>query len=138
MNISNIGQNSSVFFMKSGNNLPLQVNNELRAQDDISQPQKKIDLKNISMDEINGLIRSGVDGGLLDFLPIKSILDNNGKFNEGAGYLSNEKIDLISQVKERIEFQKSIGKPTDFLENTLKKYTELDGQLFPKKIDLTA
>jgi hypothetical protein len=135
MNISNIGQNISAVSVKSGNNIPRTTASETTdlSKDTSSQP-KTIDMRNVSLNEINKLIRSGVDG-LLDMVPFVSpqIIDQYG-----SEYAANIKVDFLGQVEGNIKFKKSMGEDTSFLENVLANLNKIDGMEMPSKIDVTA
>jgi hypothetical protein len=98
------------------------------------EDQKNIDLNNITKGEVNDLIKSGFDD-LLFMLPVKSIFDGDGSFSKND---SNEKFDLVGQLKGMIEFQKGIGESTKNLEEALDKYSNIHGKPFPKRIDMKA
>ncbi len=136
MNISNIGQSTSSSKLHDGNILPSQDNKETTVTKTTTQSAKTIDLRNISLSEVNDLIKSGIDGGLLDRIPGRSILNENGEFNNG--YQDNEKIDLIASIEGTIEFNKSIGESTDFAEIILEKYLSIQGTPYPKGVDVLA
>ncbi|GAB4182381.1 MAG: hypothetical protein Tsb002_03600 [Wenzhouxiangellaceae bacterium] len=93
--------------------------------------EKKIDMRNISLNDINELIRSGIDGGLLDVMPINALKDANGNFLPNAGLGLNEKFDFMAQVENSIIFNKSIGKSTEVLEKILLKMDGIHGKAFP-------
>jgi len=137
MNISNMGQ--KVFYLtgQTGKILPTQVSNQNNIVPQEADKQKTIDLRNTSTSDINNLIKSGFDE-LLFKLPTKALLDGNGNIAKNGGYQTNESFDLIGQIEGMIEFRKSIGKPTENLEEALGKYNKIDGQSFPKSIDLKA
>ena len=124
MNISTSTHSYPTSVATSGNNFP--PNPETQAAPnhikDNSQKNNLVDLNNISRNEINSLIRSGVDGGLLDHLPIKSILDDNGNLSSGGGYQADEKFDLISSMEQLINYKKSINRSTEADEHVLEKY----------------
>ncbi len=68
MNILNIGQNYSITTAASGNKMPTEsIAVEKNINQNNSQPTK-IDMRNISIDEINTLIKSG-ESALLDVVP---------------------------------------------------------------------
>lgn len=117
-----------------GNNLPNKGNNYMTNL--ASHISKPIDFSNISVDEFNTLIKSG-HKELLNNLPF--ILSN---VLEPAEYSSEEvgqnRIDFMSLVESSIEFKKSIGEDVSMLEQLQKKMKELNGQAFPKKLDVIA
>jgi len=98
-------------------------------------------MRNISLNEINQLIKSGVNG-LLDRLPLNNYADVTEITNSGnpadLEYLMNQKYDVIGNTEKSIEFAKSIGKSTEFLEKVLANLNRINGMEFPPKIDITA
>jgi len=135
MNISSLGQNFSNIYTSSGNKVPPQpiVENDTSP----NNPQsKKIDMRNISIDEVNTLVKSG-ESALLDVIPFipPSILQQYDYDSEKVGKIN---VDLIGQVEASIKFKKSIGESTSFLEDVLNKFKDLDGKELNKKIDLLA
>ena len=89
----------------------------------------KVDLRNVSINEINALIKSGVPG-LLDVVPMISpqTLEAYGYDPERIG---QHRVDLIGQVETAIEFSKSIGEETAFLEKVLENLSRIDGMSLP-------
>lgn len=93
---------------------------------------KTVDMHNISLNEINTLIKSGVDG-LLDVLPaIPSPV--YGKFADDA---ADVKTDFIGNLEGHIAFQKNRGEDTAFLEKVLSHINQLNGMKWPTTIDET-
>jgi hypothetical protein len=93
---------------------------------------RHIDMKNISFNEINELIKSGVEG-LLDIVPAIPVQVIN---QYGYEYAANVKIDYFSQVQGQIKFQKSTGRDTAYLERVMDNLKKLDGMKLPEKINL--
>ncbi|NTS78504.1 hypothetical protein HR060_16800 [Catenovulum sp. SM1970] len=133
MNISSLGQNFSAINLSSDHKVPLQSKIENNTSQNDSKA-KKIDMRNISIDEVNTLIKSG-ETALLDVVPFISpnMLKQYDYDTEKIGKI---RVDLIGQVETSIEFKKSIGENTEFLENVLNKFKNLDGVDLNKKIDL--
>jgi hypothetical protein len=135
MNVSALGQNFTAINTSSGNKVPFQskIENSISQSDSKST---KIDMRNISIDDINTLIRSG-ESALLDVAPFipPHILQQYDYDPEKIGKLN---VDLIGQVETVIEFHKNIGENTDFLENVLSKFKDLDGSNLYRKIDVLA
>ena len=123
MNISTLGQNFTTSALSGGHKLPLQskIESNTSQNDSITT---KIDMRNISIDEVNTLIKSG-EAALLDVVPFISpnILQQYDYDPEKIGKI---RVDLIGQVETSIEFKKSTGENTDFPENTLNKFEKLD------------
>jgi len=141
MDILGAGQYLPTFNIQNGKNLPSQaVSQTTIAENDTRPPVKKVDMCNISLNEVNELIRSGVEG-LLDVMPWsgvdldKYINDSDGSYRE---YLANQKIDFIGQIENSIAFEKSRGQSTNFLENILENLNQINGTEFPAKIDIIA
>jgi hypothetical protein len=77
---------------------------------------KKIDLHNISQNEVNELIRAGILD--LDSNTLVSISPEIFQ-KHGSEYAMNMKVDLIKQTENKIAYNKSIGEPTEFDEKAL-------------------
>jgi len=135
MNISSLGQNFATTNTRSGNTVPPQSKIESNINQNSTQ-STKIDMRDISIDEVNTLIKSG-ESPLLDVVPFipPNILQQYDYDPEKIGKI---RVDLIGQVEKSIEFKKSIGENTDFLEDVLKKFKDLDGTELNKKIDVLA
>ena len=136
MNISNVGQNYSITTTASGNKMPTEsiaVGKNINQNN--SQPTK-IDMRNISIDEINTLIKSG-ESALLDVVPFipLNVLE---QYNNDPEKIGKIKVDLIGQVEKSIDFKKSIGENTDFLSGVLNKFKDLDGKELNGKVDILA
>lgn len=95
---------------------------------------KTIDMRNVSLNEINALIKSGVDG-LLDIVPAVSSQLTSQQGDESE---ANIKVDFISQIEATIEFHKSRGENVDFLNHVLANIRSLDGMTLPTRVDTTA
>jgi hypothetical protein len=86
---------------------------------------KKIDLHNISQNEVNELIRAGIldlDANTLIIIPDK-IVEKYGK-----EYAMNIKIDLIKQTENKIAYNKSVGQPTEHDEKALTYLNSIHGK----------
>lgn len=69
MSISNVGQTSPISSVQSGKNPPHQaVSKATDSAAEVSPASRTVDMRNVSLNEINALIKSGVEG-LLDVLP---------------------------------------------------------------------
>ena len=93
---------------------------------------KVVNLRNVSLNEINELIKSGV-GGFLDIVPYNPSQSVSQTGSENAGDI---KIDYISHVENQIKFKKNIGGDIAFLEKILANFKEIDGMEIPTKINL--
>jgi len=135
MNISSMGMNFPVQNIQSGNNTPSKIASAASDSNIQSTHQSKaVDMRNVSLNEINALIRSGVDG-LLDTMPFISPLIVN---QYGAEYAANIKVDFLAQLENSIEFKKSNGEDTAFIEKILDNLKEIDGTKVPAKINISA
>lgn len=123
------------------NAVPVQAENLLPISDVVEQqsqegtsipPERTVDMRSVSLNEINALIKSGVNG-LLDKLPFIPLHDVNGRSSE---YAANVKIDYLGQIEGAIDFQKRTGKNTDFLEAVLENVRKIDGMKIPVRIDV--
>lgn len=97
-----------------------------------SNASKTVDMHNISLNEINTLIKSGVDG-LLDILPATP----SPVYGELADDAADVKTDFIGNLEGQIAFQKSQGEDTAFLEKVLNRINHLNGMKWPTTIDET-
>jgi hypothetical protein len=135
MNISNVRQNYAATTVQGGNVSP--TSNVVEASRPVNEPgsqSRTVDMRNVSLNEINELIKSGVDE-LLDivpFIPPQIIAER------GAEYAANLKIDYIGQIQGAIEFERSIGSNTEFLERVLENVKEIDGMRIPDGIHVIA
>ena len=133
MNISALGQNFTTINASSGNKVPFQSKIENSISQNDSQ-STKVDMRNISIDDINTLIKSG-ESALLDVVPFipPHILQ---QYDYDPEKIGKTKVDLIGQVETSIEFNKSIGENTEFLESVLSNLKDLDGTNLYRKIDV--
>ena len=93
----------------------------------------------ISLNEINELIKGGVDG-LLDVMPWPGIDIDKFKNDIDGSYraaLSNKKIDFIGQIERSIAFEKNRGQSTHFSDKILARLNQINGMKFPVKVDAT-
>ncbi len=128
MHISYIGQKIPSLAIPGGKNNP--HNSTYKFSDSAhknSNPAQTVDMRNVSLNEINALIRSG-ETGLLDIVPYisRDIIDNYG-----AEYASNVKVDYLGQIESSIAFKKSRGEDTTFMEKVLKNVIRIDGRELP-------
>lgn len=137
MSISTIGQNASILNVQNERNLNLESKpaSEITDTTDNAKSQpRQIDFRNISLNEVNELIKSGVEG-LLEVAPFVSpdIIEKHG-----SGYAANIKVDFLAQIESSITFGKSIGEDTSFAEKVLADILKINGSDFPSKIDTVA
>jgi len=137
MNISAVTQNPAAYAVKSGNNFP---SNESARVDEVTKrtetSSKKIDLRNASINEINVLINSGKNEllGVVPFIP-PHVLE---QYNYSPELIGEHRVDLLGQVETSIEFKKSIGEDTNYLQTVLDKLMKINGAEFTEKIDVIA
>lgn len=101
-----------------------------------SQPTsaKTLNMRSISLHEINTLIQAGVDG-LLDILPaVPGALVNANAPTPAI----DDKVDFIGQIEAHIAFKQSRGENVDFLNQVLSNIKHLDGMVMPASIDTQA
>ncbi|WP_445367207.1 hypothetical protein ACH5Y9_19140 [Methylomonas sp. BW4-1] len=89
MNISNIGPNLAASRAVSGKTLPSPAIAKVAEVADQSQTPRTVDMRRVSLNEINALIKSGVDG-LLDVVPYIPTATIN---SSGAGDVGDVKVD---------------------------------------------
>ncbi|WP_428739067.1 hypothetical protein [Sulfurimonas sp.] len=85
----------------------------------------KIDLHNISQNEVNELIRDGIldlSANTLVIIPLEIVQDY------GEEYAMNMKVDLIKQTEKVIAYNKSIGQSTDSDEKVLQYFYSVQGE----------
>lgn len=131
MNIANIASGFAANWSAGGKTLPARqlIQTELAA--DRQPAAAKVDMHHVSLNEINALIKSGVDG-LLDVLPaIPSSI--NGDYADDVG---DVKVDFIASIEGQIAFNKSRNEDTTFLQQVLNKVKKLDGMALPTRLDL--
>ena len=133
MNVSTISLNLAATRTVSGKTLPSQTPIKTDAAADIKS-SGKVDMRHVSLNEINALIKSGVDG-LLDVVPYTPIATINPS---GATDAGDVKVDYLGQIEGLIEFQKSRHEDTAFLERVLSNVKRLDGIALPTKLDVMA
>ncbi|MDX8125677.1 hypothetical protein QLH52_00120 [Methylomonas sp. OY6] len=134
MNISNIGPSLAASRAVSGKTLPSPAIAKIAEAADQSQAPRTVDMRRVSLNEINALIKSGVDG-LLDVVPYIPTATIN---SSGAGDAGDVKVDYLGQIEAQIEFQKSRHEDTAFLEKVLSNVKRLDGMALPPKLDVMA
>ncbi|MFN6263043.1 MAG: hypothetical protein ACK4XG_09545 [Chromatiaceae bacterium] len=142
MYISNSRQGLAVTSIQNANALLKPDSEETIKASEPEPNTKTIDLRNISFNEINELIKAGVEG-FLDIVPnmpgqFNSIPSMATKNNDQRGYeyAANTKIDYLGQVQGYIDFEKSSGRNASNLENVLKKLKEIDGMKVPDRINI--
>ncbi len=132
MNISNLAPTLAATRSLGVKTLPTAMTNHAGNSQSGSSISKTVDMRNISLNEINTLIKSGVDGSL-DILPaIPSPV--YGKFADAA---ADVKTDFIGTLEGHIAFQKNRGEDTAILETVLSNIKHLNGMKWPATIDET-
>lgn len=135
MNISNIGSyfSTELFIGRNNNQRNISDGTTELPQDKAPQPET-IDMRNVSLDEINNLIMSGVEG-LLDIVPATG---NNAVSGYSSEYTGSTKIDLLGQVEVYIKYQKSINDDASGLERILDNLKKIDGMKIPRSVSTLA
>ena len=134
MSILGIGQKISSASVQGGNKIPgTSASEKTDSSKDVSYQPKTVDMRNVSFNEINQLIKSGVLG--LGLLPPNSGQSVYGNSPEDS---ANMKVDFLSQIEGHIKFKKSLGQDTSKLEGFLARLNEVNGMEIPSKIDVTA
>lgn len=136
MNIAPIVQGFSVQSLHSGNSLPkTEKVSSADTSDNIGKSAKQVDLRDVSINEINSLIKSGKTE-LLEVVPFipPHILK---QYNYDPEAIGNHRADLLGQVEKSIDFKKSIGENANFLEKVLENLKSIDGVYLTTKIDIT-
>ncbi|WGS85424.1 hypothetical protein [Methylomonas sp. UP202] len=132
MNIATIGQTLAAYTAQAGNSRPANVTSrEAGATPVAANATRTVDLRNVSLNEINSLIKAGVDG-LLDIAPM---MHGNLFANADPQARADVKIDYLGQIEGAIAFDKSRGTNTDFLESVLTKLKRIDGMPLPGGLD---
>jgi hypothetical protein len=133
MNISKVVHAVATKSNQSSEKASLKSINKVTVNDNCdSTPPKVVNMRNVSLNEINELIKSGVDG-LLDILPYSP--------SQSVGYSGSKvsgsiKVDFISHVENQIKFQESIGGNAVLLKKILANIKEINGMEMPQKINL--
>ncbi|WP_392384306.1 hypothetical protein [Marinomonas primoryensis] len=80
--------------------------------ENIGKSSKQVDFRDVSINEVNALIKSGKNE-LLDVVPFipPHILE---QYNYGPKSIKDHRVDLLGQVEKSIEFKRSIGESTSF------------------------
>lgn len=136
MNIAPIVQGFSVQSPHSGNSLPkTEKVSSADTSENIGKSSKQVDLRDVSINEINSLIKSGKTE-LLDVVPFipPHILK---QYNYDQEAIGNHRVDLLGQVEKSIDFKSGIGESTNFLEKVLENLKSIDGAYLTPKIDIT-
>lgn len=129
-----IGQKFSSASVQGGHKIPRTSASEKNdSSKDVSYKPQTVDMRNVSLNEVNKLIKSGVMG--LDLLPPNS---GDSVYENAPEDSANMKVDFLSQIEGHIQFKKSLGQDTSNLENFLARLNEINGMEMPSKIDVTA
>lgn len=137
MDIAPIVQGFPVQSSHRGNNLPKTEKVSLAdTSEKIGKSSKQVNLRDVSINEINALIKSG-NTELLDVVPFipPHILK---QYNYDGESIGNHRVDLLGQVEKSIDFKKSIGENTRLLDAVLENLKNIDGSYLTTKIDITA
>ncbi|WP_139209138.1 hypothetical protein [Aquisalimonas asiatica] len=135
MNIAPIGQDFAASNPQSGRNLPPVEKESVDGNSEaITKSAKQVDLRDISINELNDLIKSGeFEGvGVAPFIS-PHILQ---QYDYDPDAIGNHRVDLLGQVEETIAFQNHIGEDTARLDAVLEDLKRVDGTYFPERIDI--
>lgn len=101
--------------------------------------ERRFDFTSISPNELGEAVKSG-ELSLMDvpvILPPEGLdLTKDTKAQMDA--FSNQKIDFIQYLKERIDYRKSVGQSTEMFENSLNKVIALQRQSQAPSLDVYA
>ncbi len=141
MDIQNFGTGLHATKLQSSKNILPQTEVQKTSEPGIKSTTRQVDMRNVSLTEINQLIKSGVDG-LLDALPVSNIGQSIQLANSGSAsdreVLMNQKVDFLGQIEQSIAFEKSRGQSSAFLEKVLANLNRIDGMNLPDSMDITA
>lgn len=137
MNIASLGPGYSAPSTASGNALPqTEKTGPSGLPESGGRGSAPTDLRNVSIDEINTLIKSGKTE-LLDVVPF--IPPNTlEQYNYDPESIGSHRVDLLGQVEKSMEFKASRGEDTSALEKALENLKQIDGSYLPAKIDIIA
>ncbi len=85
---------------------------------------KTVNMRNISLNEYNELLKSGFDESL-DYWPPLPPIDYIDQY--GLGHTADLKVDYMDQIETAIENKKKFGGSIDRLEKTLEAIKKIDG-----------
>jgi len=136
MNIKSVeGSSSYTRSYSSDNKVEVQSKKSLTDSQGLDT-HSKVDVRNISIEDINRLIKSG-ENKLLDVVPFISP-DVLQDYDNNRHAIKHIKINLMDQVEKSIEFNKSIGKETHILEGVFNRLNEIDGTDIYSAIEVKA
>ncbi len=118
------GQNSKLTAV-SGKPLPLNTTQQ-------SNQTRSIDMNNLGLNELNALIQATGDERLLFRLPHGTFKLINGE------YQGSQSTDFLSQIKNEISFERSLGNKTAELESFLQVLKNYQGYPIQPSIDTKA
>lgn len=117
--------------MRLKQNTRLQAETSQSPQTVSTNSPNTINMHDISLNEINTLIKAGVQG-LLDIVPAtQSLL--YGNMTEEDMHI---KVDFLGQIQAHIDFKKSLGESTETLQKILENVRNIHGLTYPTKIDI--
>lgn len=135
MIIAPIVQGFSVQSSHGGNSLPqIEKMRSADASESIGKSSRQVDFRDVSINEINALIKSGKTE-LLDVVPFipPHLLE---QYNYDPESIGNHRVDLLGQVEKSIDFKKSIGENASFLEKVLENIKSIDSTYLITKVDV--
>lgn len=117
--------------MRLKQNTRLQAEISQAAETVATNSANTINMHDISLHEINTLIKAGVQG-LLDIVPAtQSLL--YGNLSEEDMHI---KVDFLGQIQAHIDFKQSLGESTETLQKILENVRKIHGLTYPTKIDI--
>lgn len=117
--------------MRLKQNTRLQAEISQAAETVATNSANTINMHDISLHEINTLIKAGVQG-LLDIVPAtQSLL--YGNLSEEDMHI---KVDFLGQIQAHIDFKQSLGESTETLQKILENVRNIHGLTYPTKIDI--
>lgn len=133
MIIGNV-KDSSAYINTISNNTPSEEGNNLPpSPPQTTNDSSSLNLHNISVKEINNLIKSGELGlGAVPFINPETINAH------GVEAVQDMKIDYLGQVEKSVEFSRSIGQPNENMEQFLEQLRQLQGKKSNARVDTYA
>lgn len=107
-------------------------NSQITAES-MASDSSKLNLHDVSISEINTLIKAGTIE-VLDVLPFipPHVLE---QYNYEPELVGKHRVNLLGQLEQSIDFKKSIGENTTMLEEVLANLSKLDGSYLPIQVN---
>ena len=134
--MQSIGQSVAIIWNQGGNKLSEKNQGGIEIPDVNSDHRpNKVNLRDISINEINNLIKAG-RSELLDIVPwVPTATIQSGSYSPEP--IGEYRVDLIGQVVKYIEFNKSTGRDNSVLNKVLDNLLKLDGAELPPRLDVS-